>query len=220
MNTALQSNFKRLGIVLSCAMLSVLTVAFATEARAQTATNGTLHGTVTATSTGTGGDDGQDTGTTTSALHDRIAELEDEVSMLRSELFGLKMEISLLRSLVEGADSGSGTTTEDDDMTETGENGTTTDSTATTSASITIMPQNATARAGTSIDFNGRGFWYDEPVIVTGNNGDTTVTARADSQGNFSTGSMPVRTSTGTQTFTFTGSWSGKVGTATVTVIP
>ncbi len=81
-----------------------------------------------------------------------------------------------------------------------------------------ISPSNSQVRAGTSVDFTGSNFAPNETIIVT-NNGQGVGTAHADSSGNFSTGSIPVNTSTGSQTYTFAGQTNGDSASATVTIV-
>lgn len=124
--------------------------------------------------------------------------------MLQSELSALKLQVQALLGVT-------GTST----ATTTGNTGG--NSNATSSQGIRITPATSSARGGTNVDFNGRGFWADEQVTVMMGS-QVLRSARADSQGNFSTGSLTVPRATGTYTFTFRGDWSGMTGTATVNV--
>ena len=81
------------------------------------------------------------------------------------------------------------------------------------------LDQVGPVREGTSIDFGGRNFGANEPVTVTVD-GATVATAHTDDGGNFTTGSLPVPMTTGTKTYTFTGSNSGITLSETVTVTP
>ncbi|HUZ93271.1 MAG TPA: Ig-like domain-containing protein [Candidatus Paceibacterota bacterium] len=74
-------------------------------------------------------------------------------------------------------------------------------------------------RARTTVDFGGRNFGANEPVLVT-SNGATVTTAHADDGGNFTTGSLPAPATPGIQTYTFTGEHSGITLSETLTVIP
>jgi len=161
--------------------------------------NGNNNGTSTGTSTGT---TTNNTSSSTEDLQERISNLEGIVSSLRNQISNLMSQIQNILSRLDNGNGGSNG----------GGNGTTTPS-----ESATITPQNASVRAGTSIDFNGRNFWADESVRVS-ESGTVVTTARADGGGNFSTGSIHVSQMTGSHTYTFTGEQSGIVRTATYTV--
>lgn len=85
--------------------------------------------------------------------------------------------------------------------------------------SATIVPNNQTVRAGTTVDFTGRGFGREESVSVT-RSGMLVTTAHADGSGNFSTGSLPVPTTTGPATYYFIGSNTDIFISSTITVVP
>lgn len=131
------------------------------------------------------------------SLLNRIAELEQQIAMLQAQL-----QAALNNNSGSGNNGGTGTTTP-------------------STGAATIMPTNISVRAGTSVDFNGRGFGIEENVWVKLND-QTIATAHADGGGNFSTGSLPIpwNASSTTQTYTFTGQNSGIVKSATVTVVP
>ncbi|MBI5134016.1 MAG: hypothetical protein HZA81_01360 [Candidatus Taylorbacteria bacterium] len=189
MKNALHSNIR----ILAAGTVIALISAFAFQTNAQTVTGG-VTGTLSATSTSA-------TSTEFALLQGRIDGLESEVDVLRAEVATLRATVALLMGQIgSGGTGGSGTTT------------------ATTSSSVSVSPQGASVRAGTSIDFSGRGFWYDEPVRVTDASGAVVGTARADGGGNFSTGSLPVSSATGSRSYTFTGGWSGMSKTVSFTV--
>lgn len=171
-----------------------------------TSTPGGGTGTTTATTTPGGG-----TGTTT-ATTTATTTLENRILILEMRIAALQTEVDQLRARIDAMGHGAGTTTPGGGM------GTST-SAGMNSPGVTVTPQNATVRAGTSVDLNGRGFGADEQVYVT-ENGIIMSTARADSAGNFSTGSLPVGSATGTFTVKLVGATSNKVGWATVTVTP
>jgi hypothetical protein len=83
----------------------------------------------------------------------------------------------------------------------------------------TVAPQNASVRAGTTIDFNGRNFGIEEAVTVT-SDGMMISAAHADGGGNFTTGSLPVPTMLGAKTYTLTGMMSHITKTVTITITP
>ncbi len=166
--------------------------------------------TSTATTTGSTGttDNGNASATTTAttttedvaALHARIADLESQLANLWAQFQ------AYIASMNSGSSGSSGS------------NGGSTGTTTSSSSSTAYVSNNSqSARLGTNVDFTGHGFWANEPVEVS-TNGSMTTTARADSMGNFSTGSMPVQSTTGNQTFTFRGSWSGMTATGMVNV--
>jgi hypothetical protein len=196
MNAATHSSKTKFIALLSVmAGLAFLEAAVASQAGAQTLT-GTI---ITGTSTNA---------TTTldqAAMQSRIFQLEAEVDMLQAELSALRMQFQAFLGT-----NGTSTATS---TTDTGNN----TGAATTSQWIKITPENSSSRAGTNIDFNGRGFWADEQVTIT-MDGQLIGSARADSQGNFSTGSITVPRSSGSYTYTFRGDWSGMMGTASVNV--
>lgn len=192
-------------------LASLAAAAFAQSADAQT-TSGQVTGTVTtATSTGNNGGGNGGTSTTTDQ---QIAALQAKIDLFEMKIAQLEAELDQLRAELDAID-GNGTTTNP------GGNGTTTPGTGTgtTSPGVTMYPQSATVRAGTSIDFNGRGFWPDEQIYVM-ENGIIVATARADGGGNWSTGSLPVGTATGSYAVKFVGASSNLVGWSTVTVVP
>jgi hypothetical protein len=158
----------------------------------------------TATSTAVTSTDSTSTAamsTDTTSLQARVSELESQVSALQSRIATLMAEV---QALMSGSTS-TGTTT------------TSVSSNSGATGSVSLTPSNASVRAGTSIDFNGRGFGADEPVSVM-ESGTIIATAHADSAGNFSTGSLPVSNTLGSRTYTFVGSRSGLTGTATYKV--
>lgn len=161
------------------------------------------------TNTGTGTGTGT-TSTSTSdvgALSGLVAELQARVATLEGVLNSLQAQVA---NLINGNSSGG-----------TGSNnGGTSTGTSTSTSMATISPESGTSvRAGTSIDLGGRNFWPDEQVKVM-NNGDLITTARADGGGNFTTGSLPVSRTTGTQTYTLVGVESGISRSTNITVTP
>lgn len=143
------------------------------------------------------------TTSTSSASSTQLVALENQIQQLEQEILSL---IQQVLGKVGGSTGSTGT----------GGTGTAT----ATVGTPTIGPQNATVRAGTSMDFEGRNFAPNEPVTVS-LNGQTVTTAQADGGGNFSTGSLPVSSNaSGTLTYTFTGQNSGTVLTGTITVTP
>lgn len=209
MNNAPHSKLKTILASALGVMLVSAGIASAYHASAQT---GGLNGTVTnatttatsttATSTATTTDDTTDN----AGLRHRVDELEGEVTSLKSSIASLQANLAALWAAIGNNNGGN-----------TGGNGTSTPTTTPMTASIS--PQGASVRAGTSIDFGGHGFWYDEPVKITNGSGAVVGTARADGGGNFSTGSMAVGSALGSKTYTFTGQWSGITKTATFTVV-
>lgn len=204
MNTSTHSDAKRWAVAIGAAILGIASLAaasYAQSAAAQTA-DGQVSGTVT-------------TATSTAHQSGQIALLEAKIDLFESRIAALDAELDQLRAELNALQGGSGGNT--------GGTGTTTSpgsgGSGETSLNVTMYPQNATVRAGTNIDFNGRGFWADEQVYVM-ENGIIVATARADGGGNFSTGSLPVGTATGTFTVRFVGATSNLTGSATVTVVP
>jgi hypothetical protein len=169
-------------------------------------TMSTTSGTSTATSTATTTDNttGTTTSTTTGTTTGTTTASSTDVSSLLARISALELRVSALEQQVLTLGGTIGTTT-----------GTTTGST--TMMMGHISPTNVTVRAGTSVDFNGRGFGIEEPVSVT-MNGISMTTAHADGGGNFSTGSLSVPMGTGSQTYMFTGMNSGIMGSATINV--
>ncbi|MDE1874850.1 MAG: hypothetical protein KGI79_01980 [Patescibacteria group bacterium] len=141
--------------------------------------------------------------TGSSTLDSVITQLENQIHALQSEVASLQAQI---QSVYNGQTGNVSTSTP-------------ANSTATSSAIATITPNGVSVRNGTSVDFSGSGFWNNEPVNVMAN-GQIVSTARADGGGNFSTGSLPVDGTLGSQTYSFVGQWSGITGSATVRVIP
>jgi hypothetical protein len=172
-------------------------------------TNTNINSTSTATTTATTTTTVTATSTESMTLQERVAMLESQVSALQAQIAALMSQIQSLLSGGMGGTGGSGS----GGTTNTGSSGTTTSSVG----QVWITPQNASVRAGTSIDFNGRGFRAEESVSVM-SNGMHVGTAHADGGGNFSTGSMPVGNTTGSRTYTFVGSQSGLTGSATYNV--
>lgn len=192
MNNALHSNIRTFAAAVLAVALVSAGIAFAFQASAQTVT-GNVTGTLSATTTSAD----------IIALQARIADLESRIMSLQTELSMVKSD---LLSLIDETGGMNG-----------GDNGT---STATTTGSAMVGPEDATVRAGASIDFGGSGFWYDEPITIRDGSGMVIGTARADGGGNWSTGSMSVPSSTGTYTYTFRGDWSGMTDMVTFTVTP
>ncbi|HEU5114881.1 MAG TPA: hypothetical protein VFT82_03895 [Candidatus Paceibacterota bacterium] len=136
--------------------------------------------------------------------------LENMVIQLENQVNALRTEVSAMGGGTVSSSNSSNTST----------NASTTASSAATQGAATITPSSSSVRNGSTVDFTGRGFWNNEPVTVM-SNGTTIATAQADGGGNFSTGSLPVYASNGgSQTYTFTGQWSGITGSATVSTTP
>ena len=149
----------------------------------------------------------------TSGTSTDVSALQSRVAALESQIASLQTLVASLQSQIQGLSNGSGSGASGGSSGNGSSNGTTTQDVGTG----VISSNNSSVRSGTSIDFTGRGYWGDEPVVVR-SGGQTVTTAHADSAGNFSTGSLSVGSSTGNQTYTFTGSWSGITGQATVNV--
>ena len=207
-NTAINSNIKSLAAIIIAAAIAFAGMAVASEAGAQSTITGTITSGTTTASTAT-------TTLSTEALQTRVFQLEQEVDMLSTELFALRLQFQAFLTGSVGtstATSTPGTGTSGDN--DSGNGG---DSTATTSAGIRISPESTSVRAGTNVDFNGRGFWGDEQVTIM-RDAQVVGAARADSAGNFSTGSITVPFASGSYTYIFKGDWSGMSGTSVVHV--
>ncbi len=143
--------------------------------------------------------------TSTNSTSTQFVALENQIQQLEQEILSLIQQVLGKVGVFTGS-------------TDTGGGGTSTSTI--TVGTPTIAPQNATVTAGTSIDFGGRNFAPNEPVMVS-LNGQTVTTAQADGGGNFSTGSLPISSNaSGTLTYAFTGQNSGTVLTDTIMVTP
>lgn len=92
-------------------------------------------------------------------------------------------------------------------------------STTTPIGEPTISPNNFQVRSGTTVDFTGRNWGFRESVTVSVG-GNIIRTALADDEGNFSTGSITVGTTLGTETYTFHGLNTGTTLTQNIQIIP
>jgi hypothetical protein len=214
----MKTTSKAPAVLVLAATLILSGFSFAGEARAQA--TGTVTGIVATTTTGTGTSTASSTtstGTTTdlTTLQNRVYQLEMIVASLQSELSSLK---TLFQTFLNGQ-SGTGTSTGSNTGTTTSAGGTSGNSNATTSMWVRIYPETASIRSGTNVDFNGRGFWAGEDVVVS-RSGQTVAVGHADGGGNFSTGSLPVGSVLGSQTYSFRGSWSGLAGTSVIQIVP
>jgi hypothetical protein len=169
------------------------TNAFSTDQVFMTASIATTSATSTATTTAT---TTPPTATTTATSTDsQISSLRDLIDALQARVLALENKVA---ALMNNQGGGTGTTTP-----------------PTSSRVATISPASVTLSAGSSIDFNGRGFAPEEHIVIT-RSGTTIGTAHADGGGNFSTGSMTLGSATSTATILFTGS-SGTTAQSNVT---
>ena len=120
------------------------------------------------------------------------------------------MTLQQLANDDNGNDSDTATSSNND-------NETADDNGGTSAASGMVTASNTIVAPGAHIDFNGRNFGHEESVVVT-MGGTTVATAHADGGGNFSTGSITIPMTTGSQTYTFTGQNSGTSATVTIIV--
>jgi TolA-binding protein len=143
-------------------------------------------------------------------LMQKIDNLSGKIDSLSGQIQSLSSQLdSMHNSINNSGNSGTATNSGSNTGGNSGSN----------TGTASIFLSNATVRAGSSVDFNGRGFGIEEPVTVT-MNGNQVASAHADGGGNFSTGSISVGHNLGTQTYNFRGMNSGKNTSATITVIP
>lgn len=156
-------------------------------------------GTTTGSTTDTTGNGGS-TSTTTSSSTLTLQQLEDQIILLQQQIAILQGQVQMILGSSTIGNGGNGGT---------GNGSSTTGFHPAQPSQLTMIePASRTIQPGSSVDFGGRNFAADEPVMVT-LNGQWVANARADGGGNFTTGSVRMPTTSGIYVYTIRGLNSG-----------
>ncbi|MDE2041105.1 MAG: hypothetical protein KGI59_01825 [Patescibacteria group bacterium] len=146
--------------------------------------------------------------TVTNGVDLEIQNLQNEINSLDSTVATMQSQIAALMSEQSAAGSSTATST----ATSSGVGS------SASAIAATVSPSSWNIPAGGHVDFNGREFGMNESVVVI-QDGNQVATARADSGGNFSTGSLTMPLNPGNYTYSFIGTNSGKTALVTITVM-